>query len=177
METLEVNFGKHNIVLMRDLYVWGDGGHETTEHCLHILDGMKLEGKRVLDIGTGTGILAIYAALKGAKSVFAVDLDVHACEYARKNFRLNGVKDRCEVEVNDLCKGIGEAYDVVIANLPINEHLELDGYLPEVVAEGTEIVTTWWRQFDVRHFDPLGHEVILRREGSDWDGYLLRVGG
>ena len=80
---------------------------------------VKLEGKRVLDIGTGCGVLAIVAAQRGAKSVVAVDIDTLAVENARlnvKRYRLDGcIKVMC----SNLFENVAGNFDVIISNLPI----------------------------------------------------------
>ncbi len=70
---------------------FGTGQHETTRLCLGALDGRVTPDMHVLDVGTGSGILAIAAALLGAASVDAVDIDAEAVEVARANVALNGV--------------------------------------------------------------------------------------
>ncbi|GHU61160.1 ribosomal protein L11 methyltransferase [Clostridia bacterium] len=76
---------------------------------------------RVLDVGTGSGILAIYAALRGAERVVAVEIDPDAAASARENLENNGVSDGIELIVGDVCvDGVlpkGEFYDLILANL------------------------------------------------------------
>lgn len=77
---------------------FGTAGHATTRGCLRLVDDGLREGDRVLDVGTGSGILAIAAAVLGAADVVAVDADSHACGSARENARRNGVAGRVRVE-------------------------------------------------------------------------------
>jgi ribosomal protein L11 methyltransferase len=96
---------------------FGTGHHATTQLCLAALQDVDLQGRRVLDVGTGSGILAITAAALGAGSVSAIDDDPDAVEAARENVVLNQRGSEVEVSVADLRSHPGRDYDVVVANL------------------------------------------------------------
>ena len=76
-------------------------------------------GKRIADVGTGTGVLAILAALKGAQEVVATDSSDKAVQNARHNVRDNGVEDRVDVIQTNLLVGVDGTFDYIFANLPI----------------------------------------------------------
>lgn len=78
---------------------FGTGLHPTTQLCLMLLEQQIHAGNRVLDLGTGSGILAIAAAKQGAGSVLALDNDPLAIEVARENIALNGVADQVTVDL------------------------------------------------------------------------------
>lgn len=83
--------GRIPLIIQRGAF--GSGEHETTLSCLEELENLApLDGARVLDLGCGTGILAIAAALLGANPVTAVDIDPKAVEVTQENTRLNGIK-------------------------------------------------------------------------------------
>lgn len=83
--------------------------------------------KNVLDIGTGTGIQAIQAALAGAKAVDAIDIYSSAVECAKHNVKLNGLEDKVAVWQSDLFENVPrKEYGLIIANLPIVEAEEPD---------------------------------------------------
>ena len=87
----------------------------------------NLEGQRVLDIGTGTGIQAIQAVKAGAIEFDAVDINEDAVECARHNMRLNGLDDRIKEWQSDLFSNVPiKEYDLIIANLPIVDVEEED---------------------------------------------------
>ncbi|MBR1713206.1 MAG: 50S ribosomal protein L11 methyltransferase [Alloprevotella sp.] len=99
---------------------FGTGHHETTRQMLHELLGADLAGRSVLDMGCGTGILGILAAMRGAASVTAIDVDEWCVENARENFALNGV-DGAEVRLGDAALlPRTETYDAVLANIHLN---------------------------------------------------------
>jgi ribosomal protein L11 methyltransferase len=94
---------------------FGTGHHQTTRLCLRALQEVGVRGKRVLDLGTGSGVLAIAAAKLGAASVLGVDDDPDAVDAARKNVALNEVAVR--IERADIKTSEAETADVVVANL------------------------------------------------------------
>ena len=81
---------------------FGTGTHPTTRLCLAALEDAILPGMRVLDLGTGTGVLAIAAAKQGAASVLALDIDELAVDAARENVAANGVQDIVHIESGSL---------------------------------------------------------------------------
>jgi ribosomal protein L11 methyltransferase len=97
---------------------FGTGHHATTRLCLELLQQLPLQGRRVIDVGTGSGVLAIAACKLGARSVLAVDYDVDALENARENVALNGATGSIELREADLSSFESpEPFDVVTANL------------------------------------------------------------
>lgn len=114
---------------------FGDAEHPTTRAALLQVERLVSPGERVLDLGAGSGILAVAAALLGAGSVLAVERDPYACRAARRNAAANGVGERVEVsretaEAGSL-RGRGP-FDGVAANLVPGVLLPL---LPDLVAE------------------------------------------
>lgn len=99
---------------------FGTGTHETTALCLETLDACIRGGERVLDIGTGSGILAIAALKLGAASAEGVDIDPMCVRTAGENAALNGVADRLTVLVGDLSDKATGTYDVICANIVAN---------------------------------------------------------
>jgi ribosomal protein L11 methyltransferase len=97
---------------------FGSGRHATTRTCLRLVVERIRGGERVLDAGSGSGILGVAAALCGAREVFGFDLDPNAEPHAVELAEQNGVADRCRF-VTAGCEvlGDGAAFDVVLANI------------------------------------------------------------
>ena len=98
---------------------FGSGQHPTTRMCLRALEEAMRPGLRVLDLGTGSGILAIAAAKLGAGQVLALDIDPQAVKAAGENAQANGVQGIVRVEegILDEARAKGAAYDVILANI------------------------------------------------------------
>jgi ribosomal protein L11 methyltransferase len=96
---------------------FGTGQHPTTAMCLRALEELVRPGMRVLDLGCGTGILAIAAAKLGASRVVAVDIDPNAVRAARENAAANGVSPAIDVREGTLEMVEGEQFDIIVANI------------------------------------------------------------
>ncbi|MCL5291229.1 MAG: 50S ribosomal protein L11 methyltransferase [Actinobacteria bacterium] len=96
---------------------FGTGSHPTTRGCLLALQEYLESGWTAVDVGTGSGILAIAAAKLGAGHVFALDTDPIALEVARENASANGVADWIELIEGDITSTRGKSVDLVVANL------------------------------------------------------------
>lgn len=136
---------------------FGTGTHETTALCLEWLDSLDLNGKRVLDVGCGSGILSIAALKLGATSVDGIDIDPQAITASRQNALDNGVSDRLRLTTNtDDCCG---EYAVVMANILAGPLIDmakdlskrtmhggtivLSGILAEQIGEVTDAFAQW----------------------------------
>lgn len=107
-------------ILIDPRMAFGTGHHETTSLMIERLLSNELQGKKVLDMGTGTGILAILAAMRGAQQVVGVEIDPPAYENALDNVKLNGV-EMVEVRLGGVETVTEEAYfDMVLANINRN---------------------------------------------------------
>ena len=96
---------------------FGTGHHETTRLCLRLLQDLDLRGKRLVDVGTGSGVLAIAAVLLGAGSVEGIDYDEDALTSARESVAVNGLSGRIRLRAADIRSDRTAAADVVTANL------------------------------------------------------------
>lgn len=116
---------------------FGTGTHPTTALCLEWLDGIELGGHRVLDIGSGSGILAVAALLLGARSAAAVDIDPQAITATRQNAARNGVDARLAT-YPDL-EAVGGTFDVVVANILAGPLVQHAGTISARLARGSRI--------------------------------------
>lgn len=97
---------------------FGTGTHPTTRLCIRLLQELITEPFEVLDLGTGSGILAITAAKLGAHKVVASDIDSVAVKVARENVTRNGVADQVTLVQGDLLhEGSAGQYDLIVANI------------------------------------------------------------
>ena len=96
---------------------FGTGHHQSTRLCLVLLQARRLESRTVIDVGTGSGVLAIVAAKLGAAFVSAIDVDPDAIENARENITRNLAAEVVEAHVRDLTQPGMPPADLVTANL------------------------------------------------------------
>ncbi len=120
---------------------FGTGHHETTRMALEALDGLDLVGRNVLDLGSGSGILAIAADRLGAASAIGVDTDVATLAVARHNAALN--RSRARFVLGSLgAAGLPRRFDVIVANLYAEIHAELlPAYASRLVDGGWALLT------------------------------------
>ncbi|WP_080844960.1 50S ribosomal protein L11 methyltransferase [Cytobacillus gottheilii] len=96
---------------------FGTGTHPTTVMCIQALERTVKHGDYVVDVGTGSGVLSIAAAMLDAKKVTALDLDEVAVQSAKINVKLNKVHEKIDVFQNNLLDGVEGQADVVVANI------------------------------------------------------------
>jgi ribosomal protein L11 methyltransferase len=96
---------------------FGSGTHHTTALCLAALEKLIRPGMQVVDVGTGSGILAIGAVKLGAGSVQAVDIDSTAVRQAQANLTRNGISKQVTVREGDLLTGTDGQFDLIVANI------------------------------------------------------------
>jgi ribosomal protein L11 methyltransferase len=128
-----VNYGNtdNRIVIQIDPKMsFGTGHHETTKLTLQLLEKYIFEGATVLDVGTGTGILAIAALKLGAKEALAIDNDEWSILNAKENVNANDLEDRIVVTDTQLNLLNETEYDIITANIMLTTIIEL---LPETV--------------------------------------------
>ena len=129
-------------IIMDPGMAFGTGTHETTSLCLETLDSLVKGGERVLDIGTGSGILAIAALKLGAASAEGVDIDPVAVRTAGENAALNGVQDKLTVLVGDLSDKASGTYDIITANIVANAIMSLAPAVPGLMAEDAVFIAS-----------------------------------
>ena len=115
---------------------FGTGTHETTAMCVGLIE-KYYHGGTLLDVGTGSGILAIAAARLGAQGIVAVDIDPDAVRVAKENVEHNGLSGAIDVRKGDLLQGLSRQFDFAVANIlapvicmlaaPLKTHLRPGG--------------------------------------------------
>lgn len=151
---------------------FGTGSHATTRMCLELMD---VEGKDVIDVGCGSGILGIAAKICGAKSVYMCDIDAQAVEFATKNAELNNVV--ATIEKADLLEGEQQA-DFIFANITadilmrfsksIGKHLRENG---TIVLSG--IIDTRLDEV-IQCYQSAGYQIVERMAIDDWRALKLK---
>lgn len=121
---------------------FGTGSHGSTQGCLVLLEALLDRGPvtRALDIGTGTGILAIAAAALGVPRVLALDTDPDAVAAARANAALNGVAEGIEFRLAETTEVEGPAFPLVLTNLLAGSHLKLAREYRRLVSPGGHLI-------------------------------------
>ncbi len=105
------------VIFINPARAFGTGLHPTTQLCLKLLREYVKEGDRVLDIGTGSGILAIVSKKLGAGEVIAIDISPDAVQECKENSKLNGVSIEC---LQSFPSDISGSFDLVLANLELS---------------------------------------------------------
>ncbi len=140
--------GKRKRVVIHPGMAFGTGQHATTLGCLEALESLTSPPPaRALDVGTGTGVLAIALAKLGVKSVLGLDLDPQAITAARGNVRRNAIGARVSLACRDLEKAVplkarAPGYPLVVANLYVDALVELAPAIARRVTPGGHLVTS-----------------------------------
>ena len=121
---------------------FGSGLHETTSMCVKALEKYMPEDAKVLDVGTGTGILAMAAVLLGAESALGIDIDEEAVRVATENIRKNDLEGSIAVMKGDLMAGVDYRADVIVANLMADLVMMLSPAAAEQLGPGGIYITS-----------------------------------
>ncbi len=121
---------------------FGTGTHPTTAMCIRALEKTVQLNDTVIDVGTGSGVLSIAAALKGAKKVTALDLDDVAVTAATQNVALNNVAHIVSVQQNDLLQGFSKKVDGIVANILAEVIVTLMEDAAKLIKQGGYFITS-----------------------------------
>ena len=159
---------------------FGTGTHETTRLVIRLMQDENLSGLRVLDIGTGSGILSICAAKLGATSVNAYDIDPVAVKVARDNVDCEGLKN-ISVGISDLLSGVdtsGGKYDFCMANIVADIILrmlpDIGGYLSDNATIILSGIIAPRRTDVILAANEYGFELVREICENDWVGLMLK---
>lgn len=166
------------VVTINPGMAFGTGTHETTSLSVKALEKYLKPSDRVLDVGCGTGILAIIASKLGACDALGIDIDEAAVDASNENIELNRCEDSVSVRLGDLTVGVDYLADVVVANLltplvirfcgDVSRHLEQGGLFISsgILCEHEERVQNALEEH--------GFEVIEIMEDGDWCSFTAR---
>jgi ribosomal protein L11 methyltransferase len=156
---------------------FGTGHHASTRLCLELLQRVPVAGASVLDVGTGSGVLAIAAATLGAARVVAVDNDADAVTAARENVARNDVEPRVELRCEEFAAMAAE-FDLVMANLTGTLLSREARRLGSLVSNGGRVVASGIELHEaddvIAAFDTAGLTLSARVDQDGWTGLLLR---
>ena len=151
---------------------FGTGHHETTRLCLLALDDAVRPGIQMLDVGTGSGVLAIAAVKLGAASVDAVDIDPIAAGVARANCDANGIGGQVRVSAGTLTPAHPGRYGLVVSNISTEANIGLAATFEAVVAEGGRLLLSGILSPDARRvaeaMGTRGFTLQAMRHERDW---------
>lgn len=155
---------------------FGLGDHPTTRLSAAAVDRLVCPGDRVLDVGCGSGVLAVVAARRGAERVVAIDVADEARLATEDNARRNGVGDRVLASTDDLTHVVGE-YDVVVANILAPSLIALaDGLVSATAPDGVLVISGVLEGRYAHVVDALGMEVVAEDLLEGWAAVTLRHG-
>lgn len=166
-----------DLVMQRGAF--GSGEHQTTCSCLELMEGLaELEAARVLDLGSGTGILGIAALKLGAKHAVCVDIEAQAVETARANCTLNNVEDRTTHIIGTLDE-VGETgFDAILANIYGDILIDLAGPLSGKLKQDGVLLLSgilWEYNFDVRQaYEKQGCQIVKNRMLEEFSTVLMK---
>ena len=167
------------IIRMDPGMAFGTGTHETTRLVMRLMQDEDLQDKRVLDVGTGSGILSICASKLGAKSCNAYDIDPVAVKVARENAAADGCTN-ITVGVSDLLKNVdlsGGRYDFCVANIVSDIIIRMMPDLKNYVTEEAPVILSGIiepRADEVRAcVRECGYKIVRELYENDWVGMLI----
>ena len=164
---------------------FGTGSHATTRMCLEALEGVAGPGKRVLDLGCGSGILGIAALLLGCERVQGCDVDPKSPEAAVRNAALNDIgEDRYAAITGDVLadegmrRRLGTGYEIVLANIVADVIVSLSAFVRRFMAENGVFICSGIiddRRAEVEGaLRRSGFEVLRRYHEDEWSCYLCK---
>ena len=171
---------RSKVIIIQPSMGFGTGHHASTRLCLQLLQATPIDGTTVLDVGTGSGVLAIAASKLGAAPVVAIDFDPDAIASAQECLDLNGLTAAIELRQVDLEREsiiAGQPFDIILANLTGGMLMRMAARLCALtVAGGTLIVSGVTREEDagvIAAFQTAGATLFTRvveNHDSEWVG-------
>lgn len=150
---------------------FGTGTHETTRLCLEMLEKYVKNGSTVLDVGCGSGILAVAALLLGAESATGIDIDELAVKSSIENAQRNGVSDRYTAIHGNLADEVTGTYDIITANIVADAIIMLSGDIEKHMHKDTIYIMSGIidsRLDDVLSALPKSLKIVETRSEKGW---------
>lgn len=164
-----------HVIVIEPSMGFGTGHHPTTRLCLRLLSELPVTGRRVLDLGTGSGVLAIAAAMRGAADVLGLDVDADAIQSAEASASLNTLPATLRFAVGDFRTSPPAPADVVLANLTGGMLRSTADALKALVGHGGTLIVSGFDEFEepevVAALAPL--QPVARLDEASWVGVQL----
>lgn len=177
-ETYERQSPDELIIQLDPGMAFGTGTHPTTTLCVKLMERYVTPGKSFLDVGCGSGILSIAAAMMGAVEITAVDIDPEAVRVTGENAVQNQLEQKIDVRLGDLTKGLSLTADLVAANLmadlvillakDVAKHLNEDGIF---LSSGILVEK---KQMVAEELSRQGFEILEAPEEGEWCAIAAR---
>lgn len=173
-------FPGKTVIKLEPKMAFGTGKHETTRLCISALRKYVKSGDKMVDLGTGSGILSILAAKLGAAEILALDIDIAAVENARENVAINGLDDIITIRYGSMQKVTNENYyDLVVSNLIRDGIIELFDRFEASAKPGGIIILSGilTNQIDEMSafFKRRGYSDVDITTLNEWACYVMRV--
>ncbi len=157
---------------------FGTGEHQTTKLVLRMLEEELNPGVKVLDIGTGTGILAIGAVMLGASSAVGIDNDEWCFINAKENIELNNVSDKIDIKLAEITSIHPEKFDLVCANINKNILIDIAGEVYKYVNDSGKLILSGLLVQDEKdindHYSSLGFAPVKTKVLDEWVSILFQ---
>lgn len=158
---------KHDIIILPKM-AFGTGHHETTQLSAISLDKLDCTDKAVLDMGCGSGVLAILASQKGAKRILAIDYDEKCIENTTENVQLNGITN-VEIEQANNIAHLNETFDIIVSNIVKNINLSLLSQFVSKLNHGGTLILCGFMEPDLKEQvdAAMAHDLVLIEQNVD----------
>lgn len=167
------------VITINPKMAFGTGHHESTKLVIIEMEKIIKSGMHVLDVGTGSGILAILAHKLGAESVLGIDNDMEALKNATENLALNEITSGVNIGYAELEQVTPSDYDVVVANININTLLHYAPLFPDHLKQGAKLVLSGVLRRDestiIQQYSTHGFVVQKKSTMKDWLGLVLEL--
>lgn len=158
---------------------FGTGTHATTRMCLELVEKYVGKGTGFLDVGSGSGILSIAAALLGAEKVVGVDIDPVAVKVANENAEINSVLDKTEFLVGDLAEKVRGKYEIVCANIVADIIMRLTQNVKDFMYDDSLFICSGIidiRKDEVeKNLIESGFEIVETLTIENWYAYAAKI--
>ena len=157
---------------------FGTGTHATTSLCLELLEKYVDADTKMLDVGCGSGILAVAATLLGAKEALGVDIDSVAVKVAKENAQINNVTGKVTFEVGDLTKTVKGKYNVICANIVADAIIMLSKDIKQFFCEDAVYIVSGIIDIRAKEVKTAllgyGLTIIEEKKKDNWYAFVLK---